>query len=303
MKSYHDLLIDSAHDAGSSLCIGFDPAPELVPGSLRRHCLSVLERLHSAQMHPAAFKPNIGYFHALDRPRAGSFAGSRLLADLIARMRDAFPDVPIILDAKRGDIARSSLNYAREAFDLWGADAVTVSPYMGDDSVGPFLDQGGASHGVYLLARTSNPGARRLQETAVRGVEGDRPLYRTVVDWARELGSGLVLGATAPQELRAALEYLRDRPLPLLIPGVGRQGGSATEIMATIAATAYPWELVRVNVSSGALTPWVPNRAPRAVNARLEQVEAAVRQALAACAPRGAAGGLDSGTAASRGLA
>jgi orotidine-5'-phosphate decarboxylase len=277
---YRDKLLASAGKARSIFCLGIDPILELFPEELRltgTHCdiagintlvQTALDALEERRLRPAAFKPNIGYFTACDRPLAletsltDRFAGSLALAEVLRTLRTRMPGVPIILDSKRGDIARSSANYAMEAFRGWQADAVTVSPWMGDDSVKPFLSPDrdyvtapaawSPPHGIYLLVRTSNPGATRFQNLSVHG----RPLYRHVLEAALEWSMGAVVGATAPDELTDIVDFLRDSPIPLLIPGVGRQGGSAGEVLRILREAAYPRELVRVNVSGGALFPW-----------------------------------------------
>ena len=282
---YRELLFSSARRSGSLFCLGIDPVVEWFPRELRGDGIKTadgiepsavgrvvdllevaLSAFDSIGAPPAAFKPNIGYFVRYDRPRAGEFAGSRALASILEILRDRAPETPIILDAKRGDIARSSANYAAEAFDVWGVDAVTVSPWMGDDSVEPFLARAAEYGGIYLLARTSNPGARRFQNLILP--EGD-PVYRRVLDaaitWDRGStavgAAGVVLGATAPAELRDALTRLLTDPVPVLIPGVGGQGGSAEEVLRIVVETDYPPELVRVNASSGALFPWARRNA------------------------------------------
>lgn len=273
--SYTDLLIESAQRAGSLFCLGIDPVIDWFPGELAAGASqgdaaiaattgildAALDGLTEMGALPAAFKPNIGYFVRHDRPRDGGFAGSRALAAVLDRLRERAPGVPVILDAKRGDIARSSANYAAEAYGVWGVDAVTVSPWMGDDSVTPFLSLAAErGSGVYVLARTSNPGAARFQNLMTEG--GGDPVYRRVLaavsDWDRDFAgdAGVVLGATAPEELRDALTRLRDQPLPILIPGVGGQGGSIPEILKILEETGYPPQLVRINASSAALFPW-----------------------------------------------
>lgn len=286
--TYRDTLYRSAAAAGSVFCMGIDPVLEFFPRELcptgteqdiRGVTILVeaaLDALEARHMQPAAFKPNIGYFSACDRPLEvhlsleERFAGTLALADVIGILRKRMPRVPLILDSKRGDIARSSRNYAVEAYHRWRADAVTVSPWMGDDSVRPFLETGTAGTGLYLLVRTSNPGAARFQNVPA----SDRPMYRRVLDVIREWGGGAlgaggaggglgaVVGATAPEELAEIAGALRDDPIPLLIPGVGRQGGTAEEVLRVVRETAYPPELVRVNISGGALFPWGGDEAP-----------------------------------------
>ena len=260
----------SAERAGSLLCVGLDPRPGALPppeaAGEGRPCPERVGDYMEALMgviadtgkRPAAFKPNIAFFHRLDRPLEGEFGGSRALARSINTARRLFPDVPIILDAKRGDIAATSAAYAAEAFDGWHADALTVAPYMGEDSVAPFLEHAARGAGwVYVLNRTSNPGARRIQNR----LAPDLPLYRVVAEeiqrWHTRFGcAGAVIGATNNAELEELLGYHRVSPLPVLIPGVGSQGGEARETMETIRRAGYPPHLARVNVSRGIIAPW-----------------------------------------------
>ncbi len=195
--TYCDILRKSARMSGSCACIGLDPRmatlpPSLVPtgagtgaattvrASLVEFFSSLLTAVAQKELVPAAFKPNLGYWHCLDNPRQGEFAGSLALVDVLALVEQLFPGIPIILDSKRGDIASSSANYAEEAFTVWQAHAVTVSPYMGTDSVMPFVEEGTGEKGVYVLNRTSNPGAADLQGLVVEGSTGQEPLYLAV---------------------------------------------------------------------------------------------------------------------------
>ncbi|MDE2258290.1 MAG: orotidine-5'-phosphate decarboxylase, partial [Xanthomonadaceae bacterium] len=141
--------------------------------------------------------------------------------------------VPVILDAKRGDIGSTAQHYAAEAFERYGADAVTVNPYLGRDSVQPFLDR--ADKGVIVLCRTSNPSARDLQDLIVPdGIGGNRPLYQHVAqrvarDWNANGNCALVVGATYPEELREVRALVGD--MPILVPGVGAQGGDVEAVV------------------------------------------------------------------------
>jgi orotidine-5'-phosphate decarboxylase len=166
------------------------------------------------------FKPQIAHFAALRAEDA--------LERLIAHIHAQHPGVPVILDAKRGDIGSTAQNYASEAFDRYAADAVTVNPYLGRDSVQPFLDR--ADRGVVLLCRTSNPGARDLQDLEVSG----RPLYQRVAalvanEWNANGNCALVVGATYPREL-AEVRAIAGA-MPLLVPGVGTQGGDVAAVV------------------------------------------------------------------------
>lgn len=209
----------------------------------------------------AAFKPNLGYYAQLDRPMEGKFDGSLALAGVIRMLRDLFPDTPVILDSKRGDIATSSLNYAKEAFDVWTVDCVTISPYMGTDSVMPFAFE---NKGAYILNRTSNPGGKDLQNKIEQSGE---PFYLTVAKaiamWHGEhSGMGAVVGATNLREFEEIAAYYADKEIPLLIPGVGSQGGTAPEVMELMKNVGYPLSLARINSSSGLTHPWKKGPAP-----------------------------------------
>lgn len=263
-------LRTAARSAGHLLCVGLDPRPEMLPSGIgvAEFLADVLAEIASVGLPPAAFKPNVAYFHQLDRPLQGDFSGTQALAETITAIRDLLPGVPVILDAKRADISESSAAYAREAFGSWQSDALTVSPFMGDDSVGPFLRaaaEDGTPRWVYVLNRTSNAGARRFQdETAA---DSGRPLYETVGEaiqaWQREYGTaGAVIGATAPEELERLLRLHSAFPVPVLVPGVGAQGGSAAAVMAAISRADYPASLVRIAASRQILAPWGDRGAP-----------------------------------------
>jgi len=193
-----------------------------------------------------------------------------------------FPGIPIILDSKRGDIARSSLNYANEAFLTWGSDAVTVAPYMGSDSVMPFIDHSPLEKGVYILNRTSNPGGKDLQNLEVHLGEASSPLYREVakqiISYNNDRGSvGAVVGATNMDELKDIASLYAQRSVPLLVPGVGSQGGSAPSVMAALRESGYPVKLARINSSSALTHPWKKGEAPEDW---LEMCEASLRTLL-----------------------
>ena len=163
--NYIELLKHTAAKAGNCACLGIDPNFGALPEGLdvKQFFLELFEELEKTGLKVAAIKPNIGYFSKLDRPLEGDFSGSKALADIVR----ALPARPFILDAKRGDIATSSANYAFEAFRCWGADCVTVSPYMGNDSISPFataIGEEAKDKGFYILDRTSNPGGKDLHQ-------------------------------------------------------------------------------------------------------------------------------------------
>jgi orotidine-5'-phosphate decarboxylase len=211
----------------SLLCVGLDPDPDKFPGAWRgdaakifAFCAGVVDATKDLVI---AFKPQIAYF-------AGHGAEAQL-EQLIAHIHKVAPDVPVILDAKRGDIGATAEQYAREAFVRYRADAVTLSPYMGFDSIEPYLRFDGK--GLYLLCRTSNPGGDDLQALPLRGdamnpageLLFERVARLAVGTWARDNRVGLVVGATYPEEI-ARVRAIAPHA-PLLIPGVGAQGGDA----------------------------------------------------------------------------
>ena len=265
---YCELLQLSAKDAGNVLCMGLDPVLDALPcpekgveARISDYFYELFEEMVRRGLRPAAFKPNLGYYAKLDRPLEGRFEGSLALANVLKLLRDGFAGVPVILDAKRGDIATSSLNYACEAFDVWQCDCVTVPPYMGTDSVMPFAF---ADKGLYILNRTSNPGGKDLQN---KPMENGRPLYMTVAEaiaaWHGEHGGiGAVVGATNLREFGELAGFYAPLGIPLLIPGVGSQGGTAPEVMDLMRQAGYPLALARINSSSGLTHPWKKGPAP-----------------------------------------
>ena len=215
---------------GSLLCVGLDPEPGKFPASMKGDASKIYD--FCAQIVDAtadlaiSFKPQIAYFAA--------HRAEDQLEKLMAHMRRNAPHVPVILDAKRGDIGATAEQYAIEAFERYGADAVTLSPFMGFDSVQPYLKHHGK--GAFLLCRTSNPGGDDLQNQRLASVEGQPLLYEHIAKlaqgpWNVNGQLGLVVGATYPAEIERVRSLAPT--LPLLIPGVGAQGGDA---VATIKA-------------------------------------------------------------------
>jgi len=214
----------------SMLCVGLDPEPTRFPAGLQGDAAKIFEfcaRIVDATGDLAiAFKPQIAYF-AAHRAEAQ-------LEQLVRHVRINFPHVPVILDAKRGDIGSTAEQYAREAFERYDADAVTLSPFMGFDSVQPYLKY--PDRGAFLLCRTSNPGGDDLQNQRLASVDGQPLLYEHVAKlaqgpWNLNGQLGLVVGATYPAEIERVRALAPT--LPLLIPGVGAQGGDA---LATVKA-------------------------------------------------------------------
>jgi len=266
---YKDLLAESAAAAKTLLCIGLDPVLKHLPAELQGMGPAgipvffeiIFREMQERGLKAAAFKPNQGFYLIHDRPFEGRFDGSLALARTIELVRSYFPGIPLILDFKRGDIAGSSANYAEEGFDQWKADAVTVSPYMGADSVGPFLDHP-KKGGTYILNRTSNPGSADLQASELAC--GHRLFQKTakkILAWADgRPGTGAVVGATSLEELSLLAGIYAESALPLLIPGVGSQGGSAEEVCSVLKDAGYPLPMARINSSSGITHPWAKKK-------------------------------------------
>lgn len=262
--NYNDILLESVKMSGNITCMGLDPKLEVLPEGmeLTQYFQTLFNEMVKRNLIPAAFKPNIGYYQSLDAPREGNYKGSIALSKVLDMLDQLFPGIPVILDSKRGDIARSSLNYKIEAFDCWKTEAVTVSPYMGTDSVSPFQVEG---KGIYVLNRTSNPGGKDLQNLMT---DDGLPLYlkvsQKIVEWSEgNKGLGAVVGATSMKELADISSFYSTKEIPMLIPGVGSQGGSATDVINALNETGYPLYLARINSSSGLTHPWKKGVAPK----------------------------------------
>lgn len=221
--NFVEKLLAASRQHNSLLCVGLDPEHERLPASLQklpkeqavvRFCQSIIE---ATAPYVCAFKPNIAFFEALGP--GGMQVFQAVLSSIPAH-------IPVIVDAKRGDLGNTARHYATAVFDIYGCDAVTVNPYLGYDSVAPFLAY--PDKGVILLCRTSNPSARDFQDLLIQQEDGcTRPLYvivaQRVQSWNVSDNCGLVVGATYPQELRTIRAICPD--MPILIPGVGSQGG------------------------------------------------------------------------------
>ena len=240
---FTDMLLGAQQSNHTLLCVGLDPEPARFPGAwagdasrIFDFCAALVDATKDVVI---AFKPQIAYFAA--------HGAEAQLERLIAHVHDVAPAVPVILDAKRGDIGSTAEQYAREAFERYGADAVTLSPFMGFDSVEPYLRH--ADKGAFLLCRTSNPGGADLQGQRLASVEGEPFLYEHVArlaqgPWNLNGQLGLVVGATYPAEIERVRALAPT--VPLLIPGVGAQGGDA---VATVRAGWRPDAPIVVNSS------------------------------------------------------
>lgn len=221
--NFLEKLLAAERDNQSLLCVGLDPEPERLPETLRtlpvekaivQFCRAIIE---ATAPYASVFKPNLAFFEVL---------GPSGLEALREVRRSVPAHIPVIADAKRGDIGNTARNYAATVFETYDFDAVTVNPYLGRDAVAPFLEY--RDRGVLLLCRTSNPSARDFQDLLVQDGEGQvRPLYEVVAkrvkDWNEAGNCGLVVGATYPQEMKTIRALCPE--LPILVPGIGAQGG------------------------------------------------------------------------------
>lgn len=222
--SFIDLIRQGWAERDSLLCVGLDPDTNRLPTQYRndsargvvRFCRDVIDATADLV---CAFKPQIAYFAALGLEND--------LAGLIRYVHDRYPEIPVILDAKRGDIGDTARLYAREAFERYDADAVTVNPYLGSESLAPYLAY--QDRGVIVLCRTSNPDSAWLQTYP----DGETPVYlrvaRAAVGWNTAGNVMLVAGATYPEELGRIRAEVGD--MPLLVPGVGSQGGDLSAVL------------------------------------------------------------------------
>jgi orotidine-5'-phosphate decarboxylase len=267
MGSWVDRLDRISDAARSRVCVGLDPDPELIPVA------DVLEFnrgiVDATRDLVCAYKPNLAFYEAL-----GS-AGLEALLATVRHIRSVAPDVVIVGDAKRGDIGSTARAYARAMFEVWDFDAVTVNPYLGRDSIEPFLTREG--RGALILCRTSNPGARDLQDLRLGSGAASRPLYLRVAElvesWNVGGNLGMVVGATYPGELA---EIRSAHPtLPLLVPGVGAQGADVAK-----AARAAGRRMMISASRSVTYASSDPERYADAARAATEELRAAIHAAL-----------------------
>lgn len=223
-------MLEARWAAGSAVCVGLDSDLAKIPEVARTMRLAdtvvgfnstIVEATHDLV---CAFKPQSSFYEAL-----GS-QGPEALRKTVILINDIAPDVPVILDAKRGDIGSTNAGYVSMAFEFLGVDAITVNPYLGAEALRPFLER--SNKGIIVLCRTSNPGAGEFQDLPVPIVDDDGhrtiPLYQAVAmsvatRWNQHRNCAVVVGATYPNELREVREIVGD--MPILIPGIGAQGG------------------------------------------------------------------------------
>jgi orotidine 5'-phosphate decarboxylase subfamily 2 len=262
-------LAKSAAERKTILCFGVDPVMDKLPGvsagktaeeTIAPFFHPIIEKL-LAENAIAALKPNYAYFAQY------GFDGLYVLQDIIQHYKGK---VPIILDAKRGDIGKSSEAYAKEAYDFWEADAVTISPYMGEDSVKPFVREGKLA---YMLCRTSNSGAKDFEELG----SGGKAVYEHVAAKAHAWRCGLVVGATS--DAIKSLAKATKNEVPFLIPGIGSQGGDLGMAMEAIKENPA---IHRINASSSIAYAYekAGGDPAKAALAEAERLNAAIRKQL-----------------------
>jgi len=250
--NFTEKLIEATKENNSIVCAGFDPDITKIPiggdveDIIPDFFSQLMDAFEAEDAKPGIIKPNSAFYEQYGME--GMRALKRVIEDCKKR------GYLVILDAKRADIGNTSLAYAKSVFDFWGVDAVTVAPYMGSDSVGPFIDYCDKGKGVYILNRTSNKGAVDIQDIKVSGSE--EPVYmqtaKKIVEWYKP-GTGAVIGATYPQELEKISKFYVDsgKKVPLLIPGVGAQGGTATEVIDALKKSGNDIGMHRINSSRG----------------------------------------------------
>jgi len=254
--TFFSILEERSRALGSLLCVGLDPHPGLLPAPTAQSARDLcLRAVRGAATWAVAFKPNIAFFEAFGAP---GWEALRVVIEAIHEQADRLGrgPIPIILDAKRGDIASTAEAYARAAFEVLGADAITLNPYLGYDSITPFLEY--RQKGLFILCKTSNPGSADVQDVLL---QDGRPLYEHVAqrvnDWDRYGNLGLVVGATFPQALARLRQIAPQRWF--LVPGLGAQGG---ELEATLRAGLRPDGLgLLLNLSRAILAAPDPARA------------------------------------------
>ncbi len=244
---YIDLLKQSADKFKSIVCLGLDPEIDKIPldgepaDKIYTFYESILNCIIKKNKYPSAVKPNYAFYaqYGLD--------GIAALHKIIQIYKKE--GIPVILDAKRGDIGKTAEAYAREAFSFFDADAVTLSPYMGHDSVSPYLNLF-PDRGCYILTKTSNPGSGDIQDT----IANDKPVFINVAEkitqWHKP-GMGAVAGATYPEQLIMIQDiFLKSgKEVPLLIPGIGTQGGDVKSVVKNISENKE-FRIHRINSSS-----------------------------------------------------
>jgi len=226
-------LLEDRWAKGFFVCVGLDSEPSQIPKVARARSVEETlfkfnrEIIEATADLVCAYKPNVAFYEA------EGVEGLKALSSTIAYIHTNYPEIPVILDAKRSDIGHTNRAYVRAIFEIYGADAVTVHPYLGQEALRPFLEQ--KERGVFVLCRTSNPGAGEFQDLQVMERGHLRPLYQAIAyhvaaEWNRNGNCGLVVGASYPAELEEVRKIAAD--LPILLPGIGAQGGELSRALA-----------------------------------------------------------------------
>ena len=246
--SFNEICKNRFNELNTVLCMGLDPVLEKIPlddksdieKTLVSFYYSLIENFHK---YVLAVKPNIAFYEQY------GIDGLKALKKIIAKAKSY--KIPVILDAKRGDIGNTSKAYAKAAFDELDADAVTLSPYLGEDSLSPFFEF--SEKGFFILDRTSNKGSRDFQMLNVKGKKLYLEVASKIVEWNKKYspGIGAVAGATHIDELKELAGLFKNNDgVPLLIPGVGAQGGDFKSVIQLLKDIDYPMHMVFVNSSS-----------------------------------------------------
>lgn len=257
--SFQQILESRINEIGNPICMGMDPVLKRIPlegsdeSKVEEFYMGLLESMDQAGFYPAAVKPNSAYYECI------SIEAQLVLQRLIKAYQER--GILVVLDAKRGDIGKSSAAYATAAFDVFGADCITASPYMGEDSLKPFLEHS-PEKGVYSLLRTSNKGAQDFQDLQLIGRGEGEVLFHGVADRLIEWDNGslgAVVGATNLEEMVRITQYFvaKGHEIPFLIPGVsvqgvaGQQGGDASSVINALKEGGATRNFHLLNSSSG----------------------------------------------------
>ncbi|MCP4131993.1 MAG: orotidine-5'-phosphate decarboxylase [bacterium] len=246
--NYPDTLKETSEKFNSIVCLGLDPVIEDIPekGTPAEKIVvfyeEILNKIVQTKTYPSAVKPNYAFYAQY------GIEGIEALVRIIELYKKE--GLPVILDFKRGDIGKTAKAYAKEAFDFFQADAVTLSPYLGYDSISPFIE-GYPDKGYYILTKTSNKSSGELQDIEYNGAPFFLYVAGKLLDWYHP-GIGSVVGATYPEQLSEVSKIFIDsgKDIPLLIPGIGAQGGSLEEVMKVLRLFGNP-RIHRINSSSG----------------------------------------------------
>ena len=274
MINFNHRLSQAVEQHQSLLCVGLDPDIKRIPPQISREAEPLFtfnkHIIDATADYVCAFKPQIAYYAAL--------GAERQLIKTIAYIKEHYPAIPVILDAKRGDIGATAQQYAEEAFTVYQADAVTLNPYMGYDAVEPFLER--KDKGIILLCRTSNPGAAAIQD--IQLADGRR-LYEHIAglaanQWNDKRNIALVVGATCPEQMAAIRKIAGD--MTFLVPGIGTQGGSVDQVLS-VGLNQYNRGII-LNASRSVLyhDAIAPERFAEAARAEAKRMQALTREYL-----------------------